>query len=117
LPSANYIIALGNSGGIIEQGTFDELNRSNGYVHSFLVQQSKQQSLGTKPAGNFRLAPMPRSDVMDNKKRQLGDLSVYMYYFRTLGKTVTFVFIFFAAAHGFFFSFPSKTKSIILLWH
>ncbi|KAE9374191.1 canalicular multispecific organic anion transporter 1 [Stipitochalara longipes BDJ] len=110
LPSADYIIALGSNGSIVEQGSFKELNRSNGYVRSFLVHESKQQPQDTKPAVTFSLAPMPTSSLvnaMDDKKRQLGDLSVYMYYFRTLGKTVSFLFIFFAVAHGFFFSFPT----------
>jgi ATP-binding cassette subfamily C (CFTR/MRP) protein 1 len=114
LPSADYIIALGSSGDIVEQGTFEELNKTNGYVRSFSVQQSKQQAQHTEPAGKFTLGRMPTSalaDAMDDKKRQLGDLSVYMYYFRALGKTVSFLFLFFAAAHGFFYSFPSKQSS------
>ena len=113
LPSADYIIALGSNGEVVEQGTFEELNKSNGYVRSFSVQQSKEQFQNTEPAGKSTLGPMPTSalvDAMDDKKRQLGDLTVYMYYFRTLGKTVSFLFVFFAASHGFFYSFPSKPK-------
>jgi ATP-binding cassette, subfamily C (CFTR/MRP), member 1 len=114
LPSADYIIALGSNGEVIEQGTFEELNKSNGYVRSFSVQQSKEQFQNTEPAGKATLGPMPTSalvDAMDDKKRQLGDFTVYMYYFRTLGKTVSFLFLFFAASHGFFYSFPSKPNS------
>ena len=112
LPSSDYIIALGSNGDIAEQGNFEELNKSNGYVRSFSVQQSKQQSQNTEPAGKFALGPMPTStvDAMDDKTRQLGDLTVYMYYFRVLGKTVSFLFVFFSTAHGFFFSFPSKPR-------
>jgi hypothetical protein len=113
LPSADYIIALGSNGEVVEQGTFEELNKSNGYVRSFSVQQSKEQFQNTEPAGKSTLGPMPTSalvDAMDDKKRQLGDLTVYMYYFRTLGKTVSFLFVFFAASHGFFYSFPSKPR-------
>jgi ATP-binding cassette subfamily C (CFTR/MRP) protein 1 len=113
LPSADYIIALGGNGDVVEQGTFEELNKNNGYVRSFSVQQSKQQPQNTEPAGKFALGPMPTSglsDAMEDKKRQMGDLKVYMYYFRTLGKMVSFLLVFFAAAHGFFFSFPSKLR-------
>jgi ATP-binding cassette subfamily C (CFTR/MRP) protein 1 len=120
LPSADYIIALGSNGDIVEQGNFDELNKSNGYVRSFSVQQSKQGFQSTKPTGQFTLGPMPTSGLvaaMDDKKRQLGDLTVYMYYFRTLGRTVTFLLVLFAAAHGFFFSFPSNLRLCLLsLW-
>jgi ATP-binding cassette subfamily C (CFTR/MRP) protein 1 len=113
LPSADYIIALGSNGDVVEQGNFEELNKSNGYVRSFSVQQPKRQSQNTEPAGNFTSAPMPTSalvDAMGDNKRQLGDLTVYMYYFRTLGKTVSFLFVFFAAGNGFFFSFPSRSR-------
>lgn len=114
LPSADYIVALGRNGDIVEQGTFEELNKSDGYVRSFAVQEATTHPHDTEPAGKLTLGPMspsPLVDAMDDKKRQLGDLSVYNYYFRTVGTWTTFVFFFFAAAHGFFYSFPSK-----LLW-
>ena len=110
---ADYIIALGRNGDVVEQGTFEELNKSNGYVRSFSVQQSKQQSQNTEPTGKFTLGPLPTSALvaaMDDEKRQFGDLTIYTYYFRTLGKTVSFLFVFFAAGNGFLSSFPSKPK-------
>jgi ATP-binding cassette, subfamily C (CFTR/MRP), member 1 len=113
LPSADYIIALGNNGTVIEKGSFEELNKSNGYVRSFSVQQSKQQPKHTEPTGKFTLGSLSSPglvNAMDDKKRQLGDLTVYLYYFGTLGKKVSFLFIFLAAAHGFFYSFPSKLR-------
>jgi ATP-binding cassette, subfamily C (CFTR/MRP), member 1 len=111
LPSADYIIALGNNGDVVEQGTFEELNKSDGYVRSFSVKHAKRQTQTTEPAGKLTLGPKPTSrllDAMDEKKRQLGDLTVYSYYFRAVGKTATFLVVFFSAIHGFFFSFPSK---------
>jgi ATP-binding cassette subfamily C (CFTR/MRP) protein 1 len=113
LPSADYIIALGSKGSIVEQGTFDELNKSNGYVRSFSVQHVKYQTQPTEPAGKLTLGPRPKFkllDAMDEKKRQLGDLTVYRYYFRALGTITTFLFVLFSVIHGFFFSFPSKSR-------
>ena len=111
LPSADYIIALGSRGKVVEQGTFQELSTSQGYVQSFSVQQSKHESAATEPAGKFTLGPMlssPLADAMDDKKRQLGDLSVYWYYFRSIGTASTVLFFFFNAAHGFFYTFPGE---------
>ena len=114
LPSADYIIALGSSGEIVEQGTFEELNSSNGYVRSFSVQHAKVQDQTTEPAGKLTLGPKPTSrllDAMDEKKRQLGDLTVYRYYFSSVGAMSTFFFVFFSLIHGFFYSFPSKPRT------
>lgn len=113
LPSADYVIALGNNGDIVEQGTFEELNKTDGYVSSLSVQETQHQSQSTEPEGKFSLGQIPASSAlqsgMDEKKRQLGDLTVYRYYFRAVGTMTTFLFAFFAAAHGFFYSFPSKS--------
>jgi ATP-binding cassette subfamily C (CFTR/MRP) protein 1 len=111
LPSADYIIALGGRGEIVEQGTFQALNTSQGYVRSFSVQQSKHESATTEPTGKFTLRPMstsPLTNAMDNKKRQLGDLSVYLYYFRSIGTVSIMLFFLFNAAQGFFSTFPSE---------
>jgi ATP-binding cassette subfamily C (CFTR/MRP) protein 1 len=111
LPSADYIIALGGRGEIVEQGTFQALNTSQGYVRSFSLQQSKPESATTEPTGKFTLGPMstsPLPDATDNKKRQLGDLSIYLYYFRSIGTASTMLFFFFNAAQGFFSTFPSE---------
>jgi ATP-binding cassette, subfamily C (CFTR/MRP), member 1 len=119
LPSSDYIIALGSKGDVIEQGTFHELNKSNGYVRSFAVREAKHQSQSTQPKEKLALGPITtatETDAMDDKKRQLGDLRVYLYYFRTLGKMTTFLFFFFSAAHGFFFSFPSMSRQLLWLF-
>lgn len=80
-------------------------------MRSFSVQQSKQHIQDTEPIGKFTLGSGPSPalvDAMDDKKRQLSDMSVYKYYFRTLGKKISLLFVVFAATHGFLFTFPSK---------
>lgn len=47
-------------------------------------------------------------DSMDDEKRQLGDMSVYSYYYRALGPTISFFFVLFAVCNGFFSTFPGK---------
>jgi len=115
LPSADYIIALGANGKVLEQGTFEQLNKLDGYVKSFSVQQGKRNSeIITEPLGKRTLGTMvasPLVDAMDEKKRQLGDLSVYKYYFRSIGWFATFMFFALSAICGFFLTFPSKLGS------
>jgi ATP-binding cassette subfamily C (CFTR/MRP) protein 1 len=117
LPSADYIIALGSNGQIAEQGTFHELNKTDGYVRSFSVQQNKRTSEIPETLGKLTLAPIqtsPLADAMDDKKRQLGDMSVYLFYFRTLGPIVTILFFVYSALYGFFATFPSELAGLIL---
>lgn len=111
LPSADYIIALAPNGEILEQGTFEHLNTSQGYVRSFSVQQAKRNSKISEPVGKRTLGAMvksPLADSMDEKKRQMGDMSIYAYYFRSIGLFWTILFFMYSAMLGFFSTFPSK---------
>lgn len=44
---------------------------------------------------------------MDDKKRQLGDLSVYRYYFNTVGIRSTLIFFGISMIYGFLYAFPA----------
>ncbi|KAL3422989.1 hypothetical protein PVAG01_04736 [Phlyctema vagabunda] len=110
LPSADHIVALDSSGQIVEQGTFEELSRSGGYVQSFRVKQGKPESStaevnATLPA--FESNSSTLVDAMDEKTRQLGDLSVYWYYFKSVGWWTTSVLLFYQAVNAFTSSFPT----------
>ncbi|RDW71555.1 hypothetical protein BP6252_08118 [Coleophoma cylindrospora] len=111
LPSADYIIALGPKGDVVEQGTFEELNKSNGYVTSFKVKKTKaESSTGEAKQTSFKLGGDSRNsldDAMDEKKRQMGDLSIYSYYFKSIGLLPTIFFFFGCANYGFLISFPT----------
>jgi len=111
LPSADYIIALAPNGEVLEQGTFEHLNASQGYVRSFSVQQAKRNSEISEPLGKRTLGAIiksPLADAMDEKKRQMGDMSIYAYYFRSIGWFSTFLFFVYSAMMGFFSTFPSE---------
>ena len=111
LPSADYIVALAPNGKILEEGTFEHLNTSQGYVRSFSVEQGKRNSEISEPIGERTLGTMvksPLADAMDEKKRQMGDISIYAYYFRSIGGISTFLFFVCSALMGFFSTFPSR---------
>lgn len=50
----------------------------------------------------------------DDPSRQLGDWSVYKYYFRSIGPNATIIFLVFASGWAFLNAFPSKF--IAILW-
>ena len=101
LPSADYIIALGKNGEVVEQGKFQELNAIDGYVRSFAIQHAKSYPDAVEDAPS-KITLEPKQipalvDAMDEKKRQLGDMSVYMYYFKSIGTMTTILFFLYSA--------------------
>jgi ATP-binding cassette subfamily C (CFTR/MRP) protein 1 len=117
LPSSDHIIALGSDGTIVEQGTFQQLNAAKGYVHSFCIDHAADKSVEgeedeTNRATKSTYRPGKLQDAskmaLHGKKRQIGDWSVYRYYFSTLGWKMTCVFFFLQIFYAFFSTFPSE---------
>ncbi|RAK98819.1 putative ABC multidrug transporter [Aspergillus ibericus CBS 121593] len=119
LPAADHIIALGD-GTIAEQGTFDRLMATQGYVQRLglknpsdsdassdktpskkSIQESKPQLLHTTTTNTSSLA----SDT--HASRQVGDKTVYKHYFKSMGWLVAGCSLFFAALWGFFTNFAT----------
>lgn len=116
LPSADHIIVLGQQGNIQEQGSFRELNTNNGYVQNLLVKQFKGKTEVAAPPlkhtlGKKQVAIEPTAD----KKRQLGDMTVYWFYFQKIGTINTLLIFLFAFMFVGFTTFPSKPMFSVFL--
>ncbi len=125
LPTADYIIALGN-GTVIEQGTFNELMARDGYIHrlglrggsesdtsSEAVTSSEKHDVKTE-AGELRNASTNAAfaELDTGKSRQTGDRTVYKHYFKSMGVFLATSSLFFAALWGFFTNFPTICESV-----
>ncbi|KAK2608926.1 hypothetical protein QQS21_002502 [Conoideocrella luteorostrata] len=106
LPEADYIIALGQGGNIVEQGTFYDLSTSDGgYVQGLQVQERQDihkevdasQAAGAAESDESKLA-LPRMDQID---AQASDFSVYMYYIQCFGWMRWGIFVAISAVFGF----------------
>ena len=117
LPFADHIIALGGNGKIAEQGSFSHLSANEGYVKSLAIRQATDQ-------------PSPEEEIIDDgvsdsetpetkepsvavaeieeHNRQTGDMSVYLYYFKSIGLLNTVVFFILQVFFAFTQAFPSK---------
>ncbi len=106
-------MALGKDGRIVEQGTFAELNaRQGSYVQSFALQQasrgpeeaqaqdSKVYKLGANQAAALE-------DTVGEKSRQMGDFSVYKYYFASIGRPAMIAFWVLDISYATLESFPT----------
>ncbi|KAE9363954.1 putative ABC multidrug transporter [Stipitochalara longipes BDJ] len=119
LPAADHIIALGD-GAVVEQGSFDNLMASHGYVHGLglrsssssdavseetapekTVLESKPQLFDTTTINTAALAP----DT--DETRKIGDRTVYKHYIKSMGSFVAGCSLFFAILWGFFTNFPT----------
>ena len=127
LPAADHIIALGD-GTIAEQGSFDKLMTTQGYVQRLelkassngdassdkppskkSVRESKPQLLHTTTTNTSSLG----SDT--DASRQVGDKTIYKHYFKSMGWLVGGCSLFFAALWGFFTNFATVCQSALFL--
>ena len=89
LPSADHIIALGQKGNVVEQGTFEELDSTDGYLKSLAIAEAKkEEEMSTvieEENSNSRAVTAPsHAPTTSDDARRLGDFSVYNYYRKVL---------------------------------
>ncbi|PYI02912.1 ABC multidrug transporter [Aspergillus sclerotiicarbonarius CBS 121057] len=119
LPAADHIIALGD-GTIAEQGSFDRLRTTQGYVQRLgLKGSSNSDASSDKTASEKSMRepnPQPLHTTTTNtsslaldthSSRQVGDKTVYKHYFKSMGWLVAGCSLFFAALWGFFTNFAT----------
>lgn len=107
---------LDKLGYVSEQGSFQALDATGGYVSSFGLGLPEWNSKIDTPSE----LPQPKilrssksGAIKEDPRRQSGDLSIYLYYIRSIGWLPTVIFL--VAISGFVFciSFPS-TVSVTL---
>ncbi|KAF2177348.1 hypothetical protein K469DRAFT_755155 [Zopfia rhizophila CBS 207.26] len=114
IPFADHIVALDSAGEIAEQGTFEELNATGGYVSKFNLpkpdwKSSPKQSQGViQYYGNStRKAEMSKQALEAEASRQTGDVSMYIYYAKSVGWLPVLIFAVAIVGFVFCYSFPN----------
>ncbi|KAF4500947.1 Multidrug resistance-associated 1 [Fusarium agapanthi] len=114
LSSADHIICLNKKGKISEQGTFSDLKDTGGYMHSLLrdrVHGFEAPTLATddiKEQASKLAQATPRQQANEeDTRRQLGDSTVYRYYFSSNGGLFMIVLIVLEIIWAFLESFPT----------
>jgi len=119
MPSADLIVALGKDGTVTEQGSFVHLSRSGGYVEELLRSHAESSNDSESPASAISTKeelPQKRSTMPakvpaakpEDKRRQLGDFTVYRYYFGSIGTPLLAVLILLELLAAFFSTYPSQ---------
>jgi hypothetical protein len=97
------------------------LQAIDGYVSKLLkgqIQPTIPKDVGDKASKHVDSAapqnPTHQAGLAeDDASRQLGDWSVYKYYFRSIGPNATIIFLFFASGWAFLNAFPSKFAALL----
>ncbi len=137
LPYSDYIVCLGSSGVIDEQGSFSNLNQAGGYVSSFSLPradwayapENDDQILGVsldKEQGEIAITEPKEVDSgisltssetacpgegEDSISRRTGDIQIYFYYIKSVGWRAILIFVFAIIGFVVCISFPSKWAS------
>ncbi|KAL2876417.1 hypothetical protein SGCOL_008417 [Colletotrichum sp. CLE4] len=112
---SDMIIALEN-GKISEKGSFEDCLHAKGYVLSLISSNTEKQDESSPPSEEP--ADRTTSDdslekraktvkEQDDKRRQLGDWSVYGYYFGSVGASLVAVLMALEVTWAFFSTFPT----------
>ncbi|OTA01532.1 hypothetical protein A9Z42_0018480 [Trichoderma parareesei] len=118
LASADLIIALGHDGKITEQGSLAQLQAAGGYIQNSAASKSlvknsnasQDEILSESKDGDA--APKveykaKQVEIKEDKRRQLGDSTVYKYYFGSIGKVFLVILLGIEIVWAFLQSFPT----------
>ncbi|GKT45640.1 ABC transporter ecdL [Colletotrichum spaethianum] len=115
LSRADVIITLGN-GVIAEMGSFEDCKNTEGYVRSLLTSVSDDKAGDEIQADEaadetaYKVPAEKKAKVVQeqkDKRRQLGDWSVYGYYFGSVGSVFVVIMLFLEVTWAFFSTFPT----------
>ncbi|KNG85917.1 ABC multidrug transporter [Aspergillus nomiae NRRL 13137] len=112
VPFADHIIVLGDEGHVIEQGSFKALDLAGGYISGFALGLPEQNNTSEKP-GHSGKSDILVSSVEQGEDSEAespvagGDISIYLYYVKSIGWLPTLVFIITITGFVFCISFPS----------
>ncbi|OHE95683.1 hypothetical protein CORC01_08967 [Colletotrichum orchidophilum] len=115
LSQSDMVIAL-ESGKVSELGSFEECRQAKGYVSNLILNSTEDQDESTpKPeelADNIASdAPIEKSarvvKEQNDKRRQLGDWSIYGYYFGSVGASFVAILMALEVTWAFFSTFPT----------
>lgn len=116
-------MALDSNGRIAEQGPFDTLNRSGGYVSSFdlpppdwdFAPEKHVYEAPPRYTERATAEKVTEDDIQAEANRRTGDSAIYLFYVRTVGWMPTLIFVVSITIFIFGQLFPSKPSLLCYL--
>lgn len=123
LPAADHVIALGN-GTIVEQGSFQKLMDSQGYVQRLGLKGSSDDTVSAEKSTPKKTWEESKPEMLQttmtntssivpdaDASRQIGDKTVYKHYFKSMGWFLAGGSLLVGVLFGFFTNFPTVCES------
>lgn len=115
LPYCDHIIALDKDSHIAEQGDFETLNRTGGYVSAFdlpppdwsYMPEKHVYEAPPKYSESTSSGKVTEDDIQAEANRRTGDASIYLYYIHSVGWIATIIFVVSITIFIFGQSFPN----------
>lgn len=112
---ATFLVTMNKDGTQGECGVFSKLSKSAGYIQSIVKEkhdaledvEEKRQEQHAHETVAKTFTPVAQTADAD-KRRQLGDATVYKYYFGSIGLPFVVTLVTLEVIWAFFQSFPSK---------
>ena len=98
----------------MEQGSFKALDLAGGYISNFSLGLPEQNSAAEKPSNSAK-SEVQVSSVEQDEGGDVespgagGDISIYLYYVKSIGWLPTLIFIIAITGFVFCISFPSES--------
>lgn len=115
LPYSDYVFVIDEKGTISEQGHFDTLAATGGYVSSFHLGEPDwnftpdERSYHVPSVDHKEKIIQTNDDLEAEANRATGDFTIYRYYFDSVGWFGIIVFLVCISGFVFCISFPSKS--------
>ncbi|KAL9623731.1 MAG: hypothetical protein Q9160_001961 [Pyrenula sp. 1 TL-2023] len=111
LPYADHIIALSSDGTIAEQGSWDQLRFSGGYIQGISkgskeLTNKRVESSAPKQSAIIAVADNDMNNTAADLSRKTGDWLVYKYWLSSLGVSSVVIIIITLAVLIFLWKFP-----------
>lgn len=127
LPMADHVIALGNNGTVVEEGTFTDLVSNKQYIHSLGLHDEKPYTSSQTEGGSTLAVKSDKtvapdlttkeveaagSSVQDDDNRKVpvrtfNDSAIFLHYFKSIGPFWLAIFLLCGLTCGFLWSFPN----------
>jgi ATP-binding cassette, subfamily C (CFTR/MRP), member 1 len=108
------VIALGSTGKIVEQGTFESILAADGYVRSLQANeliQDNADNIDTDPTTKVKSEAALNKQLTSDNLLKTNDRSVYAHYIKAAGKVNAVIFLAGGIAFAVLFVFPRESPS------
>jgi ATP-binding cassette subfamily C (CFTR/MRP) protein 1 len=116
VPYCDHVVALDKNGKIAEQGTFEKLQLSGGYVSGFdlapphweFTPEKHEYDAPPRYIEQQVTGHVTEEEIQAEANRRTGDIAIYRYYVSSVGWVPTIIFIVSCSIFIFGISFPCR---------